>query len=245
MIQTSDRFGGTGYNNSSFCIGFSDGTNEVCVHAQHDSEVTPGQKCFRTMWNGQCSVRVQSTTNDGVINAVSVSSFNTDQVVLSIDDGRLNGEEFECFLIAIGGDDVDSVIAGHHDDLGTTAIGNPVPIGHAPDMIFTLTDHDSAFDFKGKNNRQADNGASISYGVAINVGNQTQMCAAWSPALNPAEYVAIRISRCFRFIGAQIIFQISPFVRTVGSLRGFLVSLKPTDICLSRIPYRESVMTLF
>lgn len=190
MIQTSDRFGGTGYNNSSFCIGFSDGINEVCVHAQHDSEATPGQKCFRTMWNGQCSVRVQSTTNDGVVNAVSVNSFNTDQVVLSIDDGRLNGEEFECILIAIGGDDVDSVIAGFHDDLGTTSIGVPVPIGHASDMIFTLTDHDSSFDFKGKNSRSADNGASISYGVAINDGSQTQMCAAWSspnaPSSNPA-----------------------------------------------------------
>ena len=188
LIQTGARDLGPGhpdaYNNGSFCVGFSDGTNNVCAHTQHDSENTPTQICLRAQLGDHATYRVQSGV---VANAISACDFTTDdQITFTV---PVNDEAFSCQMIVIGGAHVDCKV-GSHDDLGTGTGEQGITVSHATDVFFGLTSHDNIqHNRSGSPNPISTDGANLSWGCAINDGSQSQMGISWASAsaVTPAQ----------------------------------------------------------
>ena len=185
----------TPVSDKHYCIGWTDGTREMCM-----TEFSEDAAAAATPYSAQRNDRVISLIDNtgSEVAGFSFSSFlgannggsGDDGIELTIDDQA--AAAYRCTVVFIGADDVDNILAGWYDDLGTgtSAIGIDFSTDFGvtdfePDTLFLGTIAESGV---SPANRY---GNYLSFGMAVNDGAETQAC------INQGMYPGTGTATCY------------------------------------------------
>jgi hypothetical protein len=182
------------HGNGNMSVGFVDRNyNMWCVNMMLDAD--PGdQDTVRSQVDRMVSRRVQSAGNDGIKDQYKINpktGFTATHINIQsdlVDTPMYGGGPYWCAMIVIGGDNIESLVVGH-TSLGTGTAPVPVSIGRRPHLVFKSTIHHKGLHADGPTWRESGEfytDGSISFGVMIDDGSDSQACISWGGKSNSA-----------------------------------------------------------